>query len=86
MKQPTSRAAYQEAKPTLSERQTAVLAVLTEPMTNTEIAHALPWPINTMTPRIFELRIKRKVEWHDNRPCRVTGKRAIAWRKVAQTS
>ena len=55
-------------------------------MTNTEIAHALSWPINTMTPRIFELRIKRKVEWHDNRPCRVTGKRAIAWRKVAQTS
>ena len=37
-------------------------------------------PINTITPRIFELRQKGLVVEHEKRKCTITGHPAIAWR------
>jgi hypothetical protein len=53
--------------------------------TNNELAEFLQWPINIVTPRIFELRAKGKVEESSRRPDGVTGRRAIAWRIKKET-
>lgn len=57
--QQTSLFAYHnEIIPTLSARQEAVMAELEkhEDMTNSELAEALGWGINRITPRVQELR------------------------------
>ena len=53
----TSLAAYNLVKPTLGERQSAVLDALKSLVaaTDLEIAKHLDWPINTVTPRRGEL-------------------------------
>lgn len=80
--QTTSLIAYRdEVKPHLGERQKAVYDVLTHDMTNSEIAQRLQSPINTITPRIFELREKKLVREWGKRKCKVTGRLAIAWIK-----
>jgi len=48
-------------------------------MTNTEIAALLGWPINCVTPRIYELRQKGLVAQSCERPCRKTGEICKAW-------
>ena len=81
--QPTSLEAYEEVKKTLGSRQHRVLEKLNynpTAMTNTEIAFALDSPINTITPRVFELRGKGLVVEHEKRKCTITGRMAIAWR------
>lgn len=82
--QETSRKAYrEEVEPTLGERQAAVLAALgSRSLTNSELARALRWQINTVTPRIFELRKLALVEFHEKRACGVTGRTAMAWRRT----
>lgn len=62
--QDTSREAYEAIKPTLTERQQQVLAVLKrcDCMCNFQIAQQLGWPINCVTGRVKELRDKNKVE------------------------
>ena len=76
------RAYHHEIEPTLGDRQQAVLDELGRHInrTNNELANFLGWPINTVTPRIFELRRMGKVVEDFKRPCRITGRTAIAWK------
>lgn len=91
MNQETSKIAYREdVLPTLGERQVAVYDVLEKSgkdMTNLEIAQALQWPINTVTPRVFELRKTSPplVEEYGKRKCSISGRTAIAWTVVRDT-
>jgi predicted transcriptional regulator len=80
--QTTSLFAYRnEILPTLGERQKAVYDELAQHqnMTNSEIAASLHSPINTITPRVYELREAGVVVEACRRECRVTGRRVIAW-------
>lgn len=77
-----------EVEPTLGERQQRVYDLLTvagEDLTNSEIASRLSWPINTVTPRVHELRKVGLVAEAAKRPCRVTGRTAYAWRITKDT-
>lgn len=81
--QETSLEAYEEIKPTLGEKQRMVLSLLEKtikPMTNSEIARALGWSINRVTPRVFELREKGVVAEAGKRPCTITGRNALTWK------
>jgi hypothetical protein len=81
--QQTSLFTYRnEVLPTLSERQQAVLAELRqrENMTNSELAVALGWQINRVTPRTNELVKAGQVVEACRRYCRVTGRTCIAWK------
>lgn len=64
MIQQTSLETYFAIKPKLGRRQHQVLEALEEisPANNQEIAKHLGWPINSITPRVLELRQKGKVE------------------------
>lgn len=84
MLQDTSVHAYEEeVKPTLSRRQAAVRDLLMHHpygLTNAEIAQALDWPINTVTPRTNELVHKLEVVKDMGiRTCTVTGRKAHVW-------
>jgi Mn-dependent DtxR family transcriptional regulator len=80
---------HHEVVPTLGDRQEVVFNLLRdsqrENWTNSEIAAALEWPINTVTPRVFELRKVGLVSEDVKRQCRVTGRTAIAWRIIKST-
>ena len=79
MIQPTSTYAYQRILPKLGKKQKAVLDLLRAadgPMTNAEIAAALSWPINTVTPRVGELREMGLVKDYGVRACKETGNAA----------
>jgi|25BtaG_2_1085352.scaffolds.fasta_scaffold00534_2 Mn-dependent DtxR family transcriptional regulator len=80
--QPTSLQAYDEVKKTLGRRQSFVFIGIDTAgsVTNSELATQLDWPINTITPRVFELRKMGLVKEDCKRKCTVTGRRAIAWR------
>lgn len=83
MIQDTSLEAHEEVKKTLSDRQERVLHLLRMagiPLTNSEIAQALRWSINRITPRVFELRELRLVTDSGKRRCRITGRNAYGWR------
>ena len=80
--QDTSRSAYYiDVIPTLNERHRAVMQMFLEGQTytNTELANALDWPINTVTPRVFELRAKGYLIEVEKRPCNITRRVAIVW-------
>lgn len=68
-------------KPTLGKRQRIVLEKLQERenMTNLEIAESLNLPINSITPRVFELRKLGYVYESKRRVCKISGYIAIAW-------
>lgn len=80
--QTTSLEAYEEVKKTLGKRQARVFNLLyySDPTTNSELAAQLGWPINTVTPRVFELRGKGFVKEDCRRKCAITGRTAITWR------
>ena len=86
MIQETSLEAYLEVKPRLGEKQKEVYRLLKNAtrmgfdMTNMEIAQALRWSINRVTPRVYELRQAGLVVLSRKRKCSVTGRRAMAWR------
>lgn len=82
MIQDTSMEAYQNIKPELGSRQKVVLDVirhLNSP-TNVEISRYLGLPINTITPRVNELRKKGLVCNAGKRNCSITGSMVYAWR------
>lgn len=82
MYQQTSMLAYRQLKKDgLNHRQIKVLEALEEiaPATNRQLAKYLNWEINTVTPRVLELRGKRKVE-EAYRDMDVTGRTAIFWK------
>lgn len=85
--QPTSLQAYfGEILPDLGRRQKAVLEVFTMgSFTNAELANLLQWPINTITPRVKELRDLGLLVEDSIRKCSSTGRNAKAW-KLKQES
>ncbi len=81
----TSRSAYGEIREALGPRQLKVLEVIErcpEGITNNEVAHELHWPINCVTPRVFELRSAGLVALVGKRPDRWTGKTSCVWGRV----
>lgn len=77
----TSREAYHNIEATIGPRQRTVYMLLFQKgaMTNNEIAEALQWRINTITPRVNELVKMDLVREAGRRACNVTGFKAIAW-------
>ena len=85
MYQQTSLMAFSEAKTRLSTTQGQVLEALEEiaPATNLMVAKHLGWPINSITPRMGELRKKQKVVTaHIGRD--ITGRSAHFWKPITQ--
>ena len=84
--QETSLLAYRETQPRIGEKQAEVLKVLRAArdtdvdFTNCELAYALDWPINTVTPRVKELRGFGLVVLSRKRRCERTGRLAMAWK------
>jgi len=81
----TSRVAYREIKKKgLGDRQRAVLDVIRylENPTNNEISRFIGMPINTITPRTYELVESGSVIKGLKRICGVTGKKVLTWRAV----
>jgi predicted transcriptional regulator len=65
----------------LAEKQEEVLRVLGYgPYCNQEISRLLGWPINTVTPRVKELRELGKVEESHRAKYFLTGRTVIFWR------
>jgi hypothetical protein len=85
--QETSLQAYREIQPTKGSKQQIVYKLIADAthngfdMTNMEIAEALHWTINRVTPRVWELRNEfHVVVLSQMRDCGVTGNRAMAWK------
>ncbi len=81
----TSRGAYDEIRKNLGRRQLEVLDVIerhAKGITNNEIAHELRWPINCVTPRVFELRSAGLVAKLGERPDQWTKKKSCVWGRV----
>ena len=79
----TSREAYEEIKPILGKRQMEIYEYLKHfgPANNTMIAASLKRPINSVTPRIWELvHGKGIVEQAFIGRCPVTKKNTIYWK------
>jgi|YelNatPaOPRAMG01_1025707.scaffolds.fasta_scaffold166269_2 DNA-binding MarR family transcriptional regulator len=85
MVQETSLEAYRQIQPCLGQKQAEVYRLLKRAtecgydMTNMEIARALRWSINRVTPRVLELREMGLVVLSQKRSCAVTGRTAMAW-------
>lgn len=80
MIQQTSLLAYNEVLGDLGRRQKQVLeAFQIKDFTNQELSEYLKWPINTITPRVGELRIKGLVVEKERRKDKSTGRTAIVW-------
>lgn len=80
--QQTSLFSYKnEILPILGERQKVIYEALQtrKNFTNTELAHQLNFPINTVTPRVNELRKMSLVRLAETRKCEITGRMCCAW-------
>lgn len=66
----------------LSNKQSLVYGALScyGPMTNAEISDRLSWPINTVTPRVLELRKLGHVIDNGIKKCSITGRAAHVWK------
>lgn len=85
--QETSLETYHgEVKEMMGEKQKAVLEAFAarESFTNSELSDFLGWPINTITPRVFELRKLGRLVEMEKRICSKTGRKAIAWKRLTQ--
>ena len=86
MIQETSLLAFREIQPHLGMKQAEVFKVLKAAsdthfdFTNCELAFLLDWPINCVTPRVFELRSFGLVVLSRKRMCERTGRLAMAWK------
>jgi len=80
MIQQTSLSAWSGIRPELGKRQSQVLAVLIHEgsLTNWQIAKRLGLPINSVTPRVHELR-KLGLVVEDKIIIQETGRSAISW-------
>jgi Mn-dependent DtxR family transcriptional regulator len=78
----TSLEAYYEVLEDLEGRQREVYAALRElgPANNTMIANKLNLPINSITPRIHELRALGLVIFYKKDKCPYTSKKTIFWK------
>lgn len=85
MMQQTSILAFQTAKTNLSRTQAQVYEAIEEygEITNKQLAKQLGWEINSITPRVLELRNKGKVvECYKGED--ISGRTAIYWGTPAQ--
>lgn len=91
MQETSLYAYYRDVIPNIGDKQKAVLRVFidnpTMNFTNKELARELRWEINSVTPRVYELRGRDKrfqmvepilIE-SEKRPCRVGKRMSIAW-------
>jgi len=82
----TSRAAYfNDVQPKLGQKQHQVLMTLQmskRPVCNQELADYLEWPINSLTPRVQELREMGKVEEAFRAVYPKTNRKVIYWKPV----
>lgn len=78
--QMTSLLAYKDAKKDLNRKQKLVYEAIEQiqPCTNKRIATYLNWPINSVTPRVLELRQKGKVKLGEIKPD-ADGRKANFW-------
>lgn len=78
----TSLQAYNRIKEEIGERQLQVYQTLKELLyaTNTMISKKIKLPINSITPRIFELRQKGLVEYSHTSWCPITKMKAKYWK------
>lgn len=81
--QQTSLDAFERIKPSLGERQRQVLRVFLlnrrKSYTNHELARELKLEINTVVPRVYELREKGLLVLAGKRPCSITHHDCLAW-------
>ena len=80
--QPTSLLAYLDISDELGDRQKEVLACFRriQPASNTMISNFLCLPINSIVPRIFELRKKKLVVESHRDTCQFTKRKVIFWK------
>lgn len=84
--QQTSLNAYKEMKDKIGTRQKEVLEEIRrmqnqgKDTTNMELSYSLNREINTITPRVLELRKAGKVELSTKRKCKITGREVMAWK------
>lgn len=72
-----------EVQQKLGDKQASVMEVFENAgrnITNSELAFLLGWTINTVTPRVYELRKMGKLEKDEYRKCGMTGRNVIAWK------
>jgi len=80
MIQQTSLLAYESIVLELGQRQTMVYRQLMKcPATNLELSRITGLPINSITPRVHELRKRGLVKRSKIRNCGVSGRKAIEW-------
>jgi hypothetical protein len=82
--QQTSLEAYKQAKVTMNDHQAIVLATIDVhgPISNKQISMILGWPINSVTPRVLELRTMEKVKFAGQRQDLKTGRHEMMWDAV----
>ena len=81
MIQQTSLEAYKAILPRLSETQEIIFNVIKDHkgMSNHDISRFIGWEINTVTPRVNELRDLRMVDCYRIKVDRVTGRKCMTW-------
>ena len=82
--QQTSLEAYKQAKAKLNDHQAIVWATIDAhgPLSNKQIATMLGWPINSVTPRVLELRAMEQVKFAGVRVDAKTNRREMLWSVV----
>ena len=82
--QQTSLEAYKDAKKTLSDHQAIIWATIDAhgPLSNKQIANILGWEINSVTPRVLELRTLEQVRFAGYRLDDKTKRHEMMWRVV----
>jgi len=84
MVQETSLLAYAEVIENLGERQRLILLAIDKisPCNNTQIAEYLKIPINSVTPRVWELRKKKMVKLNKIDECPRTHRQSMFWERI----
>ena len=82
--QETSLEAYKQAKKKLGDHQAIVWATIDAhgPISNKQIASILGWEINSVTPRVLELRALEQVKFAGYQTDNKTGTREMMWSVV----
>lgn len=83
MIQETSLAAHKDIKKLLNSKQSDVIAVFRlqhpQSLSNANVADILGWSINTVTPRVKELRDNGYLVYKGVKKCIKTGRIAMQW-------
>jgi len=79
--QPTSLEAYTDLLYELGDKQQTILNIIQKHpnVSNHDIARILHWEINTVTPRVYELRNMNLVLDNGEKTDRLTNRRVMKW-------